>query len=304
MTRTLAILIVCVIAPFAAAAQDQAQNHSAAVAEVRTAIEMGEFQEAVRLAEQAERQLGVSQRDERFALLMLKGDALQRAGSFAYAADAYNDAMHLASGRQQRALARASAVLARHAATGGAELARAELPAGARGGVDKEPMRRMYERIRQTVEPKVKEAVEGTTLPPMYELLPSLADLASLELAADQSLDKTLPLLQQLGDRAGELIGAELRRLESELTGIQRGAGQVQYITGRGFAARRGLQTNEREVLEQMVPYLNRIEAVTRDGRRIAELLEAPKAVEAWEDLGVRASDLAAQVQSVLTRRY
>src|SRR3954463_4587507 len=84
MTRTLIIVAVSVILQVFAAAQ--AQDQAPPVAQIRAAIEKGEYQEAVKMVSQAERGLGRSARGERYALLMLKGDALQRAGSPAYAA--------------------------------------------------------------------------------------------------------------------------------------------------------------------------------------------------------------------------
>jgi hypothetical protein len=168
----------------------------------------------------------------------------------------------------------------------------------------KQVMRELYQDLRQPLEPKVRDAAAGTTLPPMYDLLPAVLDLAALEATADGSLEKTMPLLHQLGERARELIGEELRRMDAEVTRIEVASGEVEAISSRGLVGRRGLFTADRRALEEMRPYLARIEAVTRDGRHIADLVRNPQAVEWWKDLSVQVSDTAAHIDSALSRRY
>ena len=41
---------------------------------------------------------------------------------------------------------------------------------------------------------------------------------------------------------------------------------------------------------------LYRLEAITREGRRLAELLDEPAPSEVWKDMSVKASDLYARV--------
>src|SRR4029453_3416065 len=113
----------------------------------------------------------------------------------------------------------------------------------------------------------------------------------------DGSLNKTMPLLHQLGERARELIGEELRRIESNVESIELAAVEVEGIMSNGYIGRRGLHTSDRNKLEEMRIYLVRIQAATRDGRHLAELVRNPQAVEWWKDLSVQASDAAAHVE-------
>jgi hypothetical protein len=41
-----------------------------------------------------------------------------------------------------------------------------------------------------------------------------------------------------------------------------------------------------------------------RESEPLTELVRNPQAVQSWKDLGVQASDAAAHVESVLSRRY
>ena len=165
-------------------------------------------------------------------------------------------------------------------------------------------MRDLYQTLREPLDPKVRDAAMANTLPPMYDLLPALLDLAALEATADGSLERTIPLLHQLGERARELIDQELRRIDTDVNRIELASGEVEGLVSGGYFGRRGLYTADRRELEDMRPYLGRILAATRDGRGIAELVRNPQAAESWKDLGVQASDTSAHIESVLSRRY
>ena len=60
--------------------------------------------------------------------------------------------------------------------------------------------------MRPTVEAKVHAAVGGKSLPPTNGVLTPLIDLGSLELTADGTLEKSLPLLHELGEWASGVI--------------------------------------------------------------------------------------------------
>ena len=271
---------------------------------IRGAIERGEYVSAVKMASQALRERwAAAQRAERYELLMLKGEALTDAGSPGYAVYAFDAAMRAADGTDQLAAARAESLLAGQAARRSPKPAPAPVPPP-NLEVRKRAMRELYQSLYPQTVPKVREAATEKTLPPMYDLLPSLLDLAALELTAEGGLEKTLPLLRQLGDRARQLIGDELDRINADVDRIELSSGEIEVITDGGIIGRRGLYTADRRTLEGMQPYLMRIEAVTRDGRGIGELVRDPDGVAAWKDLGVRASDAAAHVESALSRRY
>ena len=288
--------------------------------EIREAINRGEYTGAVKMASQALRQPGAAGRAERYDLLMLKGEALAAAGSPTFAGYAFEGAIRAADGSDQLAAARAESLLARQGMRRAPEPARARgavaaaVAAKARPGAPPSPllvpeahkdmMRELYQSMREPLEPKVLDAAAGHTLPPMYDLLPTVLDLAALEATADGSLEKTMPLLHQLGERARELIGEELRRIDSDVDRTELAAGEVEGVSNSGYFGRRGLHTADRKELEEMRAYLGRILAATRDGRQLAELVRNPQAVQWWKDLGVQASDTAAHVESALSRRY
>ena len=305
LTTVMGVLLL-LGAAFNAPAADgpSAGANGPSAADVRAAIDRGEYASAAKMASQALRRCaGAAQRAERYELLMLKGEALTDAGSPAYAAYAFEAAARAAVGTDQLAAARAESLLAGQAVRRSPKPAPAPVPPP-NLEMRKGAMRELYGSFRSPLEPKVLEAATGNTLPPMYDLLPSLLDLSALELTADGSLERTLPLLRQLGDRARQLIGDELDRINAEIDRIELSAGEIEFVGSGGIVGRRGLYTADRKALEKMLPYLARIESVTRDGRGIGELVRDPEGVEAWKDLGIRASDASAHVDSALSRRH
>jgi len=143
------------------------------------------------------------------------------------------------------------------------------------------------------VEATVHAAVAGKTLPPLYGVLTPLIDLGSLELTADGTLEKSLPLLHELGEWASGIIAEELRRMDSEVTAV-----------GEADAASERLHAEQRKALEEMKVTLCRLEPVTREGRQLAELLDERDAFELWKELSEKTSDMYARVESLLRRRH
>ena len=153
-------------------------------------------------------------------------------------------------------------------------------------------MRELYGKSRPAVEAKVHAAVGGTTLPPLYSVLTPLIDLGSLELTADGTLEKSLPLLHELGEWASGVVAEELRRMDSAVTAV-----------GDAATAGEALHVDQRKALEEMKVTLCRLEPVTREGRQLAELLNERDAFQVWKDMSEQTSDMYARVESLLGRR-
>ena len=185
----------------------------------------------------------------------------------------------------------------------------AAVTAGARHPVRPDPeahrraMRELYQSLRPAVEAKVHAAAGGNALPPLYSVLTPLIDLGSLELTADGTLEKSLPLLHELGEWASGIITEELRRLDTAVTSIGEAAGEGEAFTNGRYSARRGLCTEDRKALEEIKVSLHRLEPVTREGRQLAELPNERDAFQVWKDMSDQTSDMYARVESLLGRR-
>ena len=240
----------------------------------------------------------------RYELLMVRGEALTAVGLPLDAADAYEYAAHVCPGLKQRAAAHAETLLVRQASNQAAVTAGTRHPVRPDPEVHRRAMRELYQRLRPAVEAKVHAAVGGNALPPLYSVLTPLIDLGSLELTADGTLEKSLPLLHELGEWASGIIAEELRRLDTQMTAVGDAVEEGEASTSEAYSARRGLRAEQRKALEEMKATLYRLEIVTREGRRLAELLDEREPSQVWKDMSVKASHLYSRVLSLLGQRY
>ena len=304
MNRTVVavVLVAVFVAPRFAAAQAQAREPTPSIADMRAALERGDPRAALKMSSNALRLRGDAARGyDPYELLMVRGEALLAVGLPLDAADAYEHAAHMAPRLKERAAAHAEGLLAlqvaRRAPRAADEGANAPAPVqtAARSPLRPDPearrraMRELYQTLRPAVEAKVHAAVAGKTLPPLYSVLMPLIDLGSLELTADGTLEKSLPLLHELGEWASGVVAEELRRMDSEVTAVGE-AGEA-------------LHAKQRKALEEMKVTLCRLEPVTREGRQLAELLNERDAFEVWKEMSERTSDMYVRVESLLRRR-
>ena len=276
MNRTVVavVLVAVFVSPRFAAAH--AREPTPSIADMRAALERGDPRAALKMSSNALRLRDDAARGyDPYELLMVRGEALLAVGLPLDSADAYEHAAHVAPGLKERAAAHAEGLLALHAARRALRAsdeganAQSAVQAGARPPLrpDHEAwpraMRELYQTLRPAVEAKVHAAVAGKTLPPLYSVLTPLIDLGSLELTADGTLEKSLPLLHELGEWASGVVAEELRRMDSEV-----------IAAGEAAAAGEALHAEQRKALEEMKVTLCRLEPVTREGRQLAELLD------------------------------
>lgn len=288
----------------ATAAADGA-GQTPALQQAREHLKAGRHQQALAEISRGLRAPEVSEADQ-FAMLMLRGETLVALKSPQYAAEAFRDAAEATSDPEDRARARASAVLVRRS-RGLAYTPTS--PAGSKPIDIVDPdsrqkaMAALLDDTRRAMAPKVREAAKADTLPPIYELLTGLGDMAAVELASTGTLEQTGPLLQALGERARSLIARELRQLDRRVETTLSRAGEVEVLVGPNIG-RRGLHTQDREQLQQLVPYLEQIAAAAREGRGVADRFGNQQVVEQWEDLVLEADEMAARVEAALKRQY
>ena len=292
-------------APAGATAAADGARQGSALQQAREHLKAGRHQQALAEVSRGLRAPEVSEADQ-FALLMLRGETLLALQSPQYAAEAFRDAAEATSDPENRARARASAVLVRRSRG---------LEYTPKGPGDAKPidivdpdsrqkaMAALLDDTRRAMEPKVREAAKADTLLPIYELLTELGDMAAVELASTRALQQTGPLLQALGERARSLIGRELRQIDRRVETTLSRAGEVELLVGPNVG-RRGLHTEDREQLRQLVPYLERIAAAAREGRGVANRFGNQQVVEQWEDLVLEADEMAARVEAALKRQY
>ena len=154
-------------------------------------------------------------------------------------------------------------------------------------------------------------ATKADNLAPAIALIPKLLELAGMEFAGTGSYERMKPVAQPVGEHARKLTRTELTMQEQRVTAIENLANQVLDTggyRGRGGrrggmgwsddVSRRGLVSDERESLHQLVEYLAKIEDTVHRGRSIAEAVQGD--VAAWEQLLEQAAQVKTHAQFVL----
>jgi hypothetical protein len=154
-------------------------------------------------------------------------------------------------------------------------------------------------------------AAKADNLSPAIALVPKLLDLASVEYAATAKVERVQPIAKQVGAHARDLIAQELAAQDQKITAIEKMANQLidtgGYVGrrrhGRGWwwnndVTRRGLVSDERENLYQLVQYLQKIEDTTKRGQTIAKAIHGE--VAAWDALAEQAELVKNHAQYVL----
>jgi hypothetical protein len=217
--------------------------------------------------------------DDRYTLLMLRGESLLRLGERTYAVDAFNAASRAAAHQRIKdaALAKANAVV----------ITRSQgpvyKPAGGDGdGINivnpatrTKAMGAAFDDMLRLNMPKFKAALEGKQLPPMLSLVPVLGDMYVLETAASGEPRRTTEILKSFGEHARVLMNNELARVDKRVQALSNLANSISGIDsnwggGINTIDRRGLWTPERNELEDLMQYTRQIAQAARKAREIS----------------------------------
>ena len=159
-------------------------------------------------------------------------------------------------------------------------------------------MAALYEDIRQSLEPRIKTAMNSAQLTLMIKLIPDMIDLYAVEFGAKDSAHESQATLQTMGARARELMGPELKRLNDRVSQIQFSASDMVWVNG--IMTQAGLTPPQRQDLIEIGKYVQQIEATARDARTMAHRLGAPG--EHWEDIIADSAELLNTVDTLLQR--
>jgi hypothetical protein len=279
-----------------------------ALADAEKSFQAGDYRTTLRTLSQilSQTETPASPQDS-YPLLMLRGESLLRLGERTAAVDAFNAASR-AAGRDQiknAALARANAVLI-------------TLSQGAdyhphRGGdpinivnPDTRPaaMRAAFEDLLAENTPKFKAALEGRELPPMLDLVPVLGDMYVLETAASGEPKRTTEILKSFGLHARSLMESELQRVNRRVNSLANLADSLVSTDAVWMAQinRRGLYTPERNELQELIDYTQRIAQAARRARQISTSFGHTG--ENWDPIIADATTTLETAQELWNHRY
>ena len=257
---------------------------------------------------------------QRYDLLMLRGECLLQLKEPVGAANSFDsaglaikgdgDVKKLSAARALAMLIRESPGMAykpktRSASEGGGASGAAEainiVPPDSR----KRALLAMLDDRIAALKPQIEQAAAGTSLVPMEKLLPALRDMYAIELTATGEAARTIPLAQTLGDRARELITAELDRIGKRTAELRDLANETTFSNeGRnnGTIGNRGLTSPERDEIKSMAQTLMQIEKVAQEGRRINRRIGGTG--QAWDEILAQTTECKEQAQAAYDRRY
>jgi hypothetical protein len=232
--------------------------------------------------------------NERFALLMLKGEALIQTNKASMAGNAFEQARRAAADGRDAAVARAYMLLVR--ASPSSKYAPKKPGSEPIDIVNPESRRAALEALRvdllNAAKPKMARATQSKTLPPAMELLPALLDVASVELAATGSTQETQADVASLGEHSRELMHAQIDRVKRRVSGMADMAFSIEE------GETRKLLSNEVKEMQPMIAELRKIEKLARDVRNRARELGIQGT--AWEQIAIEAADAADAAERVL----
>jgi hypothetical protein len=278
-----------------------------APSEAQKAFDAGEYRQALRdISKGLSLTAPEPTPNEKYELLMLRGDSLLRLGERAYACDAFGAATDAAPDFSSAATAKATAVLI--TLSGGP----AYRPTRGQG----EPipiappesrakaMSAAFEDLRDRYMPAIRKALDGNTLPPLLELVPPLGDMFVLELTSRGQAIQTSQILRAFGEHARLLMERELLRIRGRVASLEQLANSL-VEADRMWGSRldrRGLRTSERTDLQELTEYAANIRDAALNGRRIARSFGLEG--QDWDPVLAEADEVLDHARTTWDRRY
>jgi hypothetical protein len=239
---------------------------------------------------------------QRYALLMLRGDALVRLRQRSGALDAFRSALRSADAADADPplVLDARAMVELFGSTNGwaYRSASGETFDLIESASRRSAVRAMFEDRLLAARSRVEAAKRAPTLGPMIDLLPELGALLALEHAGTGGTERSVPLLRGLGEHALDLIGRELQRLGERVDELEDLANEPVFFDRYAVPGRRGLHSNERRELVELIAYVERIVQSCEDGRRVNR--QTGGTGEAWDDMILAAGRTQSWARSVL----
>ena len=155
---------------------------------------------------------------------------------------------------------------------------------------------------RKKADPAIQRAKNAQTIEPILAAVPTLKDLAALELTATGDDKEIFPMFSAVGARARDLIAAALPPLDSQISTIERRSNESVTMAQAGGwwvnAGRRGLDTPDRAALEQLVGHAETTRDITHQGLMIAKSMKGN--IDQWQQLANSADNVVTHARNVL----
>jgi hypothetical protein len=168
----------------------------------------------------------------------------------------------------------------------------------------KQAMKLLWEDRSANLAPAIEKALHGASLVPIEKLLPCVWELYTLELAATGNAEQTVATARKLDEHARGLIAQELVRVTRRVLRLNALANEpaLSHNLGLEILSYRGLNSYERDELQQLADELVKIQHVLECGRRINRLVGGGG--EAWDALLAGCAAARDVAQGAYDHRY
>ncbi len=154
----------------------------------------------------------------------------------------------------------------------------------------------------------LRRAMDAQNIEPVVEFVPQVQNLYALELVATGKTDQVQPMVREVGQHARDLIQREINTIGQKMQNIQGSSaqsagGQPMEAGGAWWVdpavVRRGLFPEERQYLNQVGGYLERIAQTAQRGQKLSMRLGGE--ADAWGALVTQTQQLQNQAQQILS---
>ena len=245
--------------------------------------------------------------DERYDLLMMRGECLLKLKQSVGAISAFETASGIFKDKgdvARVAQAKALATLTKEAPGGRYKNKNGEELDIADSFQRKQALLALFEERSVKVRPAMDKALSGNSLVPIQKLLPASWELYTLEFTAIGEAPITLTKVKEMGERARDLIKTELQQINSRVDNLNDLAGEptLSGNVGNQSISYRGLNSHERDELHGIADTLVKIQPVLEQGRRLNRLFGGTG--EVWDGLLADCAEAKETAQQAYDRRY
>jgi len=276
--------------------------NAATLQELKDAFDRGDYPAVITEADRTMIADPLLSDSELYQMIMLKAEAMLRSGNRMNAAQEFAAAANVAPKLEQLAWARSSRLL----------LDRTNGPAYTpRTGENREPIdvvdtasrKRAFAALAADLKPSVARAYDAamraTTLPALEDAILPVSDAAFLEIASTGQTSDMMPLLNQLGKHAQQLIAEDMTRMQRQISHLDRMASSYEDFSVGG---RRGITSRERDELYDLQAYLGRVNERVQMYRTVALRIHGD--TTNWDRLLLQIIGLQSDVDAMLSTRY
>jgi len=277
---------------------------AATIQEAQQAIDAKKYPEALQAITQMLNAAKPGDKELRYDLYMLRGEAMLQLGSRQGASDAFKAAQRNTADVNKSCIAQATLLLLGETVNFVYTSPRGDGPLDIRDPAQRtKAFSELFDSRFAELQPRVFKQYTADNLSGIIPLLPDLGDAYAIERAATGKDEKLRPVMARLGDHARDLVGDELDRIQSRVEALESISSEPSSVSNYGgvwTAGPRGLVSTQKNELADTAKYLMQIRNLCQHARETAARMGGP--ADKWDALATRCDQLADQATALRDR--